>query len=318
MVRTLKTARTYIASVIFGGLLALSGVAFHSAPVSATTDYTIAVPIETVIYGDEGTTHEITTRAIDSYYIGMECTVSATAKNQHSVHPNNNLTVASGDTYVVLNDVERSGHVITQAKGTITLDDYLTVSVVLGSDGSFSGGMEVSVACADTSVDVCRDGVVKTIKPNDRLDTDTNAPCPEPTVDVCRNDAVITINESDRYATDTDAPCPVYVSVCRANQVLRIDQNDRLETDTDTPCVIATEQVCRDGKIIVIEEGTRRDSDKDAPCEVLAAVVEVEEESGKETAAVLPNTGPAEMLAAVTSAGLIGGTAFAQYRIRRN
>lgn len=291
-----------IAALVFVAAPLVAGV----STVSADTTLNLSVPINTVVRGDKGSVHELTSRDIDQKYRGMICSVNATAENQHSVHPGNNLVVASSGSSVTLEDVERSGGVLTEANGTLTLGSKVTVSLILGRDRVFSGGMDVNIKCVEPEIEVCRDGEVITIKKSERRDTDVNAPCPVPEIEVCRDGEVITIKETERKDTDTDAPCPVTeIEVCRDGEVITIKEDERKDTDVAAPCPVPEIEVCRDGKVVKIAEDKKMDTDTDAPCEV------------KGTTTELPNTG-AGSIAGLLGATFVGGSAIAQLRMRRN
>ena len=196
---------------IITALITMFAVLMLPVSVSAATP-AISIPISTIVRGDVGSVHELETATVDNQYVGLTCDVTAVAINQGSVHPNNDLTVASDGNSVTLKDVERESNGTTTAESKLLLGNNLTVSLTLGEDGVFSGGMNVEVNCEQPpkDIEVCRDGKVITIKENERKETDTDAPCPvEPKdINVCRDGKVITIKENERKETDTDAPCP--------------------------------------------------------------------------------------------------------------
>ncbi len=186
----------------------LTGIA-NSA--SADTGYTLRVPIDTVISKVEvGSKHVLASEVVQSKYVGLSCSVNATAENQGSVHPDNDLVVSSGSSSVTLKDVERAGGVLTHAQGSLTLGSDVKVTLVMGKDKVFSGGMDVNVTCKEREIEVCRDGVITPIKETERRESDTDAPCPvdEKHINVCRNGSVVEIKESEKQSTDGSAPCP--------------------------------------------------------------------------------------------------------------
>jgi LPXTG-motif cell wall-anchored protein len=67
------------------------------------------------------------------------------------VHPGTNLIVRSGDSEVVVPDVEREPGAVTPATGTPVLGTEITVSVQFGPDEVFSGGLVVTVDCTQTT-----------------------------------------------------------------------------------------------------------------------------------------------------------------------
>lgn len=162
-------------------LLLITLVAMIILPISAyaASEPHISIPVSTIVRGQENSVHELSRTNVPSDFVGMTCDINATAKNQGSVHPNNDLIVSSNGSKVELKDVERESNGVTNAEGNLTLSDELIVSLKLGKDKVFSGGLDVNLHCEQPKeVEVCRDNKVITIKESERLDSDTDAPCP--------------------------------------------------------------------------------------------------------------------------------------------
>ncbi len=301
--------------------LPLIGSINHVSATTNTDGMSISIPITTHKTGPVGSTHELSSKPIETTYKNMVCDVKATAHNQESVHPNNNLVVASGSTSVVLKDVERVGGINTTAEGTLTLGDKLTVSLVLGADGAFSGGMDVNVTCKEPEIKICRDGKHMTIKMSERKSTDTNTPCVTPTFDssiVCSvvdNRAVykLKINQTAGAKNITFSPKDGTIlengNAVNVTGTYNDGESDKTVKSTApavTNCVPERVNVCRDGKVVNIVKSERKDTDKDAPCPEVKA-----------TSTVLPKTGAGSV------AGIIGATfgistIAAHLRMRRN
>jgi hypothetical protein len=130
-------------------VVALCCVVFPTAASAADepSGPSISVPISTVAYGEEGSLHVLASTPVDAALQGSTCTVRAVADNNDSVHPDSTLTVASGSTSVRLDDVESAPGKVTDGSGTLVLGADLVVSVTLGPDGVFSGGIEVMLTC---------------------------------------------------------------------------------------------------------------------------------------------------------------------------
>ncbi len=221
-------------AIAFG--LVFSSFAFAGASAHAESNNSqkiISIPVNTVIRGiGEGNTQELASENIDSETQGMDCRVVTFAENQGSVHPGNDLIVASGDNTVVLADVERAAGVTTEANQQLRLSDTVTVSLRMGEDDVFSAGMDVYLKCQDVpEIEVCRDGEIITIKEDERLETDTDT-CPTPEeIQVCRDGEIITITEDQKQEGDT-AACKG-IQVCRDGEVITITENDRRDTDVE-------------------------------------------------------------------------------------
>ncbi|MEZ5165420.1 MAG: hypothetical protein R2695_02645 [Acidimicrobiales bacterium] len=67
------------------------------------------------------------------------------AENNASVHPGNDLVVASGEDSVVLRGVEGAPGKVTTAEATLMLGPVITVTLVMGPDGIFSAGAKADV-----------------------------------------------------------------------------------------------------------------------------------------------------------------------------
>jgi uncharacterized repeat protein (TIGR01451 family) len=116
-----------------------------SAP-AAWASIDISIPIETRAHGLVGSEQLLATVGTGDLE-GQECSVSATSENQSSIHPNNDLVVASGSTSVVLEDVEGESGGTVHADGLLTLGTTVTVTLVFGEDQVFSAGITVNIDC---------------------------------------------------------------------------------------------------------------------------------------------------------------------------
>ena len=125
-------------AVVAGGLAA--------APASAQATV-IEIPIDTVVRGTAGSEHLLVTAPVDPADVGQECNVVVEGQNNESVHLGTDLIVRSGTSEVVASDVERAPNAVTEATGTLVLGPDVTVSVRLGPDGVFSGGLVVTAEC---------------------------------------------------------------------------------------------------------------------------------------------------------------------------
>jgi hypothetical protein len=95
-----------------------------------------------------GSVHVISVSNVDPAIVGSTCDVTITGENNASVHPNSDILISSAN-QVAVRDVERAaGAEDLPADGTLELGTTITVSVQLGGDGVFSGGLlEATFAC---------------------------------------------------------------------------------------------------------------------------------------------------------------------------
>jgi len=130
---------------------------------------TFEIPIDTVVRADPGSLTELADIQTPPEFIGLECVGIAQAVNQDSVHPGNDLILATGDTTVTLFDVEGSSGKVTGASGAVKLGETVNVMLSMGSDGVFSGGFSIviDVNCAEVPVPAI--GIDKTALPTTYL-----------------------------------------------------------------------------------------------------------------------------------------------------
>lgn len=113
-----------------------------SMPAAAGT--IIEIPIDTVIRGPGQ--HLLATKDV-SEYSGLSCSAYILAANQESVHPDNDLIVTSGQSSVILEDVEGDPFSDTVAEGELLLSDSVSVTLDMGPDEVFSAGLTVTLDC---------------------------------------------------------------------------------------------------------------------------------------------------------------------------
>jgi hypothetical protein len=114
-------------------------------------DISLEVPLPTLVRAPAGTEHLLASTTVPSDLVGKRCAVTIQGTNQESVHPGNDLVIASGEDALVLPDVEAEAFGESEREGSLRLGDGLTVTLVMGSDGVFSAGMTVRVSCPETS-----------------------------------------------------------------------------------------------------------------------------------------------------------------------
>ncbi len=176
-------------SLLISGALLLSLLSLPFGGIASATQNltTIEIPVSTIVKVPPGTKKLLASEAVADELIGQSCQVSAEAQNQGSVHPGNDLIVASDGTAIAIRDVEGQAGGVTAANGSLVLGNDITVTLVMGEDGIFSAGITVTFDC--------------------RQDEPKPPQTPKK-VSVCRNNTVITIDETERLESDTDAPCP--------------------------------------------------------------------------------------------------------------
>jgi hypothetical protein len=164
--KRIVTASVCVAVVIMG-------------PVAMAQTVDVEIEIDTVAHASG----VLATEAVPPELQGATCDVTATAENQSSVHPDSNLIIASGGDSITLLDVERAPGAVTTTSETLTLGSEITVSLEIGPDGIFSGGITVTAECESAPSPSPSPTTTETPSPSPS-ETPTGSPSPtvEPTV----------------------------------------------------------------------------------------------------------------------------------------
>jgi hypothetical protein len=134
-------------------LLAVASTSLGMAAMGADgdDDISLEVPLPTVVRAPAGTEHLLASASVRADLVGVLCVVTVHSSNQKSVHPSNDLVVASGDDSLTIEDVEGEAFAESEQEGTLRLGSEVTVTLVMGPDGVFSAGMTVRISCPETS-----------------------------------------------------------------------------------------------------------------------------------------------------------------------
>ncbi|MGI9586435.1 MAG: DUF7507 domain-containing protein, partial [Acidimicrobiia bacterium] len=143
------------------------------------------IPIDTVINEPPGTLTVLAVVDTPPELVGASCEALAVAQNQESVHPNNDLIIETGGTSAVLHDVEGSENKTTVASGPVTLGPTVTITLLMGNHGWFSGGFAVV------------------------MDTECTPP-PEPAIQITKTaDPTTYVNNTGEFTISVHNPGPV-------------------------------------------------------------------------------------------------------------
>jgi LPXTG-motif cell wall-anchored protein len=123
--------------VVFVGLL---GLLLAVSPSVAQVGV-ISIPLSTVVRDDPGTVTQLGIAEVPPDLVGRTCVGRLQSENQTSVHPGNNLVVNTGDQAEVIPDVEGQMGAVLVFTGPLTLGPTISVDLIMGSDGTFSGGL---------------------------------------------------------------------------------------------------------------------------------------------------------------------------------
>ena len=141
---TLWVRRAAGLAVVFILAFSFSGVA------GAEPDFEIEIPIDTVVRSDAGDVVLLTDPPVEvpNELVGRVCVVVAQSENQSSVHPDNHLLIETGDSMVLIEDVESEPGATVNASGSVVLGEHISISLIMGPDEVFSAGIFVRVDCA--------------------------------------------------------------------------------------------------------------------------------------------------------------------------
>ncbi len=93
----------------------------------------------------------LVSETVEPDLVGATCSWDFHSHNQSSVHPGNDLILATGGEQWVLAGVEDTAGGELALTGSFRLGETLTVTLRLGPDGVFSAGISVEVLCDDAA-----------------------------------------------------------------------------------------------------------------------------------------------------------------------
>jgi hypothetical protein len=105
------------------------------------------VPVDTIVRSKPGVVTELVVIDVPEQHQGASCDLDVIGQNQGSVHVGNDLLVESGESQVVVEGVEDTAFQTTPKSVEIVLGATITVSLVMGPDEVFSGGLTLSFDC---------------------------------------------------------------------------------------------------------------------------------------------------------------------------
>ncbi|MGA8038807.1 MAG: hypothetical protein WCA93_01745 [Acidimicrobiia bacterium] len=141
-----RNRRAFALLACAGAVMSLMAILASPADAAPET-FDVAIPITTIVKAAPNSVTTLTSIDVDPQFAGQICDVTARSVNPDSVHPNNNLVVSSDTSSVTIPNVEGQSGGVVDATGTLTLGSQVTVSLVMGSDGVFSAGMDVHLVC---------------------------------------------------------------------------------------------------------------------------------------------------------------------------
>ncbi len=204
---------------------AMAGVLAFAPGVGAVD---LSLPTDTVVYAEPGTLIELGRVPVDTDLAGPLCTWEASVTNQNSAHPGNDIIVRSGDSELVLSEVEATEGKVTTNSGSAYLVDEVVVTLRMGPDGVFSGGLDLTIRydqCTTTTTAPAPTTVPETTVPETTVpETTVSEPTTAPETPTTAGDlaplgpTVVT--------TTTTAPTTTTVDIAPAGPVLPVTGSD--------------------------------------------------------------------------------------------
>ncbi len=105
------------------------------------------VPVDTIVRSKPGVVTELVKIDVPEEHQGASCDLDVIGQNQGSVHLGNDLLVMTGDSDVTIEGVEDTAFQTTPKSAELVLGSTITVSLVMGPDEVFSGGLTLSFDC---------------------------------------------------------------------------------------------------------------------------------------------------------------------------
>jgi len=135
--------RVRVAVVLVVGAL----LAFVS-PAGAQDD-SFSITLEGIITGQaEGDVVQLVDQPVPAGLVGATCTVSGATENNGSVHPGNNLIIATGGASTTVPGVEEVPGQVVAGSGPAVLGTDVVISLEFGPGGNTSGGVTLTFDCA--------------------------------------------------------------------------------------------------------------------------------------------------------------------------
>jgi len=129
-------------------VLVLATMLAFVSPAGAQAD-SFSITLEGIITGQaEGDIVEVANQAVAPALVGSSCTVTGATENNGSVHPGNNLIIATGGTTANVPGVEEVPGQVINGSGTLVLGSDVVVSLEFGPNGDTSGGVTLTFDCA--------------------------------------------------------------------------------------------------------------------------------------------------------------------------
>jgi len=130
-----------------GSLSAVAITVLLAAAPAAAQPGVFEIPIDTVVRQPPASVTLLASFDVPPDQQSLTCTADSVAVNQQSVHPDNDLIVETGGSTEVIPDVESQPDGTSEIVAPVVLGETLTVSLRMGPDGVFSGGLVVTVDC---------------------------------------------------------------------------------------------------------------------------------------------------------------------------
>jgi hypothetical protein len=129
-------------------VVVLAAMLAFVSPAGAQDD-TFSITLEGIITGQaEGDIVELVDQPVPAALVGASCIVSGATENNGSVHPGNNLIIATGGASTTVPGVEEVPGQVVAGSGPAVLGTDVVISLEFGPGGNTSGGVTLTFDCA--------------------------------------------------------------------------------------------------------------------------------------------------------------------------
>jgi hypothetical protein len=122
-----------------------------SGQTSFAAETEVVIVVDAIIYYSDGVREgdvvPLLNQPVPEAQQGLVCSGVAAAKNNESVHIDNDLVLKTGTTQATMLNVEGSDGKVTPLSGAVTLGTEIIVDLVMGPEGIFSGAIVITLDC---------------------------------------------------------------------------------------------------------------------------------------------------------------------------
>lgn len=128
-------------------ILIVGGLVLASVGTAAADEIVVDVPYRVIEEGPPWAEFLLAEESVSADLQGLVCSGDLVARNNESIHPGNDIRVTSGDSEVLLLDVEGTANQVTPLTALITLGPQIRIELIMGPDEVYSGEFRLELQC---------------------------------------------------------------------------------------------------------------------------------------------------------------------------